>query len=110
MGLWPVVHQVRGGPRQCQPVLWYLLCQMRRGELLSGGEPPCAPGCQEWDIGQAGKLMGDKIVYLGKKTTGLDNATNITADAWNESFNIPFTPDKAQCVALERLRLPWPPR
>jgi hypothetical protein len=62
------------------------------------------PDVKKWDIGQAGKLMGDKIVYLGKKTTtGLDNATKITADAWNETFNIPFTQDKAQCVALERL-------
>lgn len=50
------------------------------------------PDVKKWDIGQAGKLFGDKITYLGKRTTtGLDNSTTVTADAWNEVFNLPFS-------------------
>ena len=60
------------------------------------------PDVKKWDIGQAGPLMGDKITYLGKKTTTGLNETKVTADAWNEVFNIPFTPDKAKCVSTPK--------
>ena len=47
-------------------------------------------------------LKSRKITYLGKKTTTGLNETKVTADAWNEVFNIPFTPDKAKCVSTPK--------
>jgi hypothetical protein len=50
-----------------------------------------SPDVKKWDIGQAGPLFGDKISYLGKTTTMELNNKTVTADAWNEIFDLPFT-------------------
>ena len=58
------------------------------------------PNIKKWDIGQA-KLFGDNITYLGKRmTTGLDNTTKLTTDAWNEIFKLPFTEVKVSFNGL----------
>ena len=54
--------------------------------------PKKVPDVKKWDIGMAGKLFNDKITYLGKKdTTELNNKPVKGADAWLETFTIPFT-------------------
>ena len=52
------------------------------------------PDVKKWDIGQAGKILKDKITYLGKLDTTELNGKPVTADAWNEIFDLPFTKDK----------------
>ena len=47
---------------------------------------------KKWDLGQGGRILDDKITYLGKKdTTELNNKPVKGADAWFENFNLPFT-------------------
>merc|ERR1712072_866700 len=46
--------------------------------------------------GQASSLMHDNITYLGKRETTELNGTKVTADAWSELFDIPFTKHKLQ--------------
>ena len=53
--------------------------------------PEKIPTVKKWDIGMAGKLFRDQIVYLGKKdTTELNNKPVKGADTWLETFTIPF--------------------
>ena len=52
------------------------------------------PEVKHWDIGQAGKILQDKITYLGKLNTTELNGKAVTADAWNELFDLPFTKAK----------------
>ena len=49
------------------------------------------PDVKKWDIGQAGRLFGDKITHLGKMATTELCGKPVTADAYNEMFNLPFT-------------------
>ena len=49
---------------------------------------------KKWDIGQAksGGFLNDTVTHLGtRKTTDLDGP--VTADAWYETFDLPFTKD-----------------
>ena len=45
---------------------------------------------KKWDIGQAGKALGDTVKYLGSVSTTELGGKAVTADAWNEIFHIPF--------------------
>jgi hypothetical protein len=54
--------------------------------------PQKIPKVKKWDIGQAGALLHDKITYLGKRdTTELNNNPVKGADAWFETFDLPFS-------------------
>merc|ERR1711990_812230 len=52
------------------------------------------PDLKKWDIGQAGPILQDKVVHLGNRSIQDLNNNTILADAWYETFDLPFTKDK----------------
>ena len=74
---------------------YYVKCD--QVNCCKGGDPDQTdPDIKKWDIGQASSLMHDNITYLGKRETTELNGTKVTADAWSELFDIPFTKHKLQ--------------
>ena len=66
---------------------YYVKCDAVDCCKSSGG----IPDVKKWDIGEGGKMLHDKIQYLGKQdTTGLNNEPVKDADVWFEEFNLPF--------------------
>lgn len=89
-----VKYEINRGDRSPYTGMFYHKCYASDC-CVKDAHPHMKPKIKKWDIGQAGKIFGDQITYLGKRTTtGLDNSTALTADAWNEVFKLPFSPVK----------------
>ena len=60
-------------------------------DCCRGGDVPHErPDVKKWDIGQAGKALGDTVKYLGSVSTTELGGKAVTADAWSERFHLPF--------------------
>ena len=71
---------------------FYVKCEGGLDCCYSGPEHHARPDVKKWDIGQSkpGGFLNDTVTHLGtRKTTNLDGP--VTADAWLETFNLPFT-------------------
>lgn len=90
-----IKYEVDRGERSEYSGTYYVKCDSVnccKGD--DGPERHAAPDVKKWDIGQAGRLLRDNITYLGKLQTTELNGKTVTADAWNELFNLPMTKDK----------------
>lgn len=81
-----IKYEVDAGVHSQYTGTYYVKCDSV--DCCKGDDPNV--DVKKWDIGQAGKSLGDTVTYLGSVATTELGGKPVTADAWNEIFHLPF--------------------